>query len=217
MLIFIGPTASGKTTLMRLLCRSIRESGGKCLYITSPPFGGLAYFITLLLSTVLIYAYNPGEMLARKKRLAVLEVMNYKLLSKILPLLIISDFIFKIAQQTAFIILEKLGFIILVEDYYPQMIADHLVYYKLYGSNSKTTRSLIALEFSILYKHSTGPRNTTCIYVYAEEIALRERELRRFGGFLSVGGFYNKVVRSLLPRVICEHVGLNIKYINTTV
>lgn len=213
MLIFVGPTASGKTTLMRLLCRKIRERGGKCVYFVSSPFGGPAYFITILLSKVLIYAYKLDEALNRKKRLAVLEIVNPRLLSRVLPLLITVDLIFKVVQQAVFTVLEKVGFTLLVEDYYPQMIADHLAYYKLYRSDSKTLRSLITLEQRIFYRYATKARNATCIHVYAEEVTRVLRGLKRSRGSLGMGGFYNNVVRNLLPRTVCEYVGLNTRLI----
>lgn len=211
MLIFVGPTASGKTTLMRLLCRRIRERGGRCVYFVSPPFGGLAYFIILLLSKALIYAHKLNKALSGKKHMAVLEIVNPRLLSKALPLIIVADFISKIVQQAVFTVLEKAGFTVLVEDYYPQMVADHLVYYKLYISGSKTLRNLITLEQRVFYRYATKALNTTCVHVYAEEVTRVLRELKRSRRSLSVSGFYDNVVRNLLPRTVCEDVGLNTK------
>jgi energy-coupling factor transporter ATP-binding protein EcfA2 len=215
MLIFTGPTASGKTTLMKILCMRIRESGGKCIYFVSPPFGGLAYFISSFLSTLLVYAYGLNEVSGRKKCLAVLEVANPRLLSRVLSLLVFADFIFKVLQQVVFTMLEKVGFTVLVEDYYPQMIADHLAYYKLYRSSSKMLRGVIALEYRVLSRYTTESQGTVCIHVLAEEVVRARRELKRSGGFLGVGGFYNDVVRDLLPRAICERVRLNIKLVAT--
>jgi len=215
MLIFTGPTASGKTTLMKMLCMRIRERGGKCIYFVSPPFGGLAHFISLLLSTLLVYAYGLGGVLSKKKRLAILEVANPRLLSRVLSLLVFADFIFKVLQQVVFTVLEKAGFTVLVEDYYPQMIADHLTYYKLYRSSSKMLRSIIALEYRVLTRYTAEFQGTVCIHVLAKEVVRALRELKRSGGSLGVDGFYNDVVRDLLPRAICERVGLNIKFVVT--
>ena len=211
MLIFTGPTASGKTTLMKILCRRIKESGGKCRYFVSPPFGGIAYFISLFFSKLLIYAYGLKEVFGRRKCLAVLEVANPRLLSRVLSLLVFADLISKVLKEVVFTMLEKVGFTVLVEDHYPQMIADHLTYYKLYRSRSKTLRGLITLECKVLSRYTT--QGTVCIHVLAEELVRARRELNRSGEFLGVGGFYNVVVRDLLPRAICERVGLNIKLV----
>jgi len=215
MLIFTGPTASGKTTLMKMFYMRIRGRGGKCVYFVSPPFGGLAYFISSFLSMLLVYAYGLSGVLSRKKRLAILEVANPRLLSRVLSLLVFADFISKVLQQAVFTVLEKAGFTVLVEDYYPQMLADHLTYYKLYRSSSKMLRSIIALEYRFLTKYTRESQGTVCIHVYAEEVTRALRELKRSGGSLGVGGFYNDVVRDLLPRAICERVGLNTKFVVT--
>jgi len=214
MLIFIGPTASGKTTYMKALCSKIKKSGGKCVSITSPPFGGPAFLIIILLSRILIFSYRPKLFWRRWRGLSVLGTLNPELLSKLLPLLIMADFAFKVIQHLAFRVLEKLGLTVLVEDYFPQMISDHLAFLKLYRDYSKTSKHIITLELRLFYGYARKSENTMCLDIYADVPTRLMRELKRSGVYMNIAGFYDNVVRNFIPRELCRT--MNVKTIFIT-
>uniref|UniRef100_A0A7J3YU46 Uncharacterized protein n=1 Tax=Ignisphaera aggregans TaxID=334771 RepID=A0A7J3YU46_9CREN len=214
MMIFTGPTASGKTTLMKILCRRMREKGKRCICVVSPPFGGLSYLIIMLLSKILTCSCKLRITRRTWRGFTILEKFNRNLIPKILPLAIVLDFLFKTLQHTTFMIAEKLDFIVLVEDYFPQMISEHLIFSKYYRSRSKIINYIITLELRILHKYVRKNRDAMCIHVYADPITRTLLELKRSGEFVDMNNFYDNFVRHLMPRTICK--ALRLKVIQVT-
>lgn len=203
MLIFIGPTAAGKTTLMRSLCNKLRNSGKKCLCFVSEPFGGLAYMVVALLSRLLLYAYRPSDIVRKRKCMAIIEILNPSFLSKLLPLILTADIVSTFYKHMTFLSLEKLGFTILVEDYIPQMLSDHLIYTKLYN-NSKISGVILEIERRMFANHINKFR---CIRLDTEDFIRMYRESLRSGDTSYAIGFYNNVVRGLLTEKLCRCMG----------
>jgi|GEM_PF-2244607 len=212
MLIFTGPAASGKTTYMRVLCRKLRIHGKKCIRLVSTPFGGPAFLLVVFLTKLLIFSHRPRVIWPKWRGLRVLEKFNPKLLSKLLTLLVTLDFLFKTLQHLVLEALEKLGFTVLVEDYLPQMISDHL-FFKLYSnSKSKMLEHIIVLEVRFFYRYAMKSGNTTCIHVYADSLTRIRREARRSGAPY-ISNFYDKVARSIAPRNVCKALGIKTVFI----
>ena len=214
MLIFVGPTAAGKTTLMRSLCRRLQRYGRKCVYYVSEPFGGLAYIVIALLSRLLLYIYRPGDVIGKRRYMAVVEILNSSLLSKLLPLVILLDILSTLSKYAVFMFLERLGFKVLVEDYIPQMMADHLVYSRLYGGNSRVLGFILMIEEKIfashLFRRGDG---VLCIHINVGGATRVIREYARSGDIAYAIGFYNSVVRDLLVRRLCDYVCSRVVYL----
>jgi len=203
-IIFVGPTATGKTTLMKAVCKRIQRRGGRCVYSVSEPFGGLTYLIITLLFKILLHVYKPSDFIGKRKRLAVVEIINPNLLSKLLPLIILLDLLSTLLKHTMFTLLKSLGFTVLVEDYIPQMMADHIIYFKLYRRNSRLLKAILRAENRLI--SSLGLSQVICVYINVSDATRIAREYARSKSIIFAIGFYNRAVRGLLVKKICNYM-----------
>ena len=205
MILVLGPTAAGKTTFSRTLCKRFSKRGRGCFFTVSEPFGGLAYILVSFLSLIHRYVYKDAHLLFSRKKLAQLEIMNPRLLGKLLSLLVLLDFVSITMKYVLLRSLERIGFIVVVEDGAPQALIDHMVYVRLYAPSSASSRRLLSLE-SRITSAILRSRGSICVIIYSEPHKRIEKARKRGDGSLESIGFYNDVIRLSLPTKLCSLV-----------
>jgi len=127
-----------------------------------------------------------------------------------------ANFAFKVIQHLISRVLEKLGLTVLVEDYFPQMISDHLVLLKLFRNYSKTSKHIITLELRLFYECARKSENTMCLHIYADVPKRLMRELKRSRVYMEIIGFYDNVVRNFISRKLCRTLNIKTMLISTS-
>lgn len=204
-IVFTGSTASGKSTQMYLLCSLLKRWGEKCLRLSVAPFSNL--LILKLIKKVAESSY-PIK-ITDKSDIAFIEAINPKLLERILSILVFINFVKLVFITLIVKILNTLGIIVLIEDYAPQMILDHLLYSKLYKDSNTTVHNIIVyIESKVVTKLL---KESFFIHVYATSV---ERARRR--SLTEVVGFYNEVTRSKLVISLYKKVSSQYIVVDTT-
>jgi len=213
LILVLGPTAAGKTTFSRTLCKRFSKRGRGCFFTVSEPFGGPAYILLTVLSLITRYMYGNVRLLFSLKKPAQLENANPRLLGKLLPLLILLDFLSIVLRYIIFRVVEKAGFIVVVEDGIIQALLDHMYMVKRYARSNKWAMHIIKLESKIFYKIIINKYNI-CIVLYTNKQKRTKRAKERRDTPIFAVGFYNEVIRLSLPLYLCKLINNKITYIS---
>ena len=206
LLVFVGPTAVGKTTRAMLLCRRMQ---GKCRFRVITPFGGLAYLFLKLVVLLVLLAY-PGHrgLLGVRKDLAFLEVYFNNLLTKILSVILLLDALTMLLYTLYVVSIVRIAKKrVVLEDYIPQALTDHVAYSLLYlGGLNSSVFSQISTR--ILYGASKIlSSKCMCVLLKARREVVAERAKRRGERRESIGGFYNYYLRTVVVAKTCRQLG----------
>jgi len=210
LIIFVGPTASGKTTRARALCR---KYGSKCYFSVIPPFGGLAYLMLRFMIALLTLVHPEYRRLASvKKAVAFLEVFFTELFRRILPLAILLDSISIAIRALALYMVGLFKRVIVIEDFIPQIIVDHVVYAKAYTRNDRLYRVSTRVMLSIAtFFREKAFNKCFCISLKPQSIDVLTVRANSRGELISnVLGTYNLVIRGRLAKSSCRHLGYDV-------
>ncbi|MGC8543364.1 MAG: hypothetical protein ACP5NQ_05440, partial [Vulcanisaeta sp.] len=136
LIIIDGPIASGKTTIKYMVKELLRRPS---IAITQSPYALLTYAVTKALITLTTKDKRAKDIYP----LTYLEIAKPQLLTKILKLLIAIDLLQSIIIATASKIMNLMGINVLIEDYLPTIILDHILYRRLYVGNHESNRDRI--------------------------------------------------------------------------
>ena len=212
MILVLGPTAAGKTTFSRILCKRLSERGRGCFFTVSEPFGGPAYILLTVLSLINRCMYRNARLLFSLKKPAQLENANPRLLGKLLPLLILLDFLSIVLRYVVLRVVEKAGFIIVVEDGIIQALLDHMYMVERYARSNKWAMRIIKLESRFFYKIIIN-KYDICIVLYTNKQKRTKRAKERGDIPIFAVGFYNEAIRLSLPLYLCKLINNKITYI----
>lgn len=210
LIIFVGPIAGGKTTRARALCR---KYGDECYFKVISPFGGLAYLMLRFVIALLTLIHPEYRRLtSAKKAVAFLEVFFTGFFRKILPLVILLDTISLGIKALALYVVSMRRRIVVVEDFIPQIIADHIAYMHLYYPRSGLERIDMKLLYAIAMSFAKRfAQRRICAYVRPKDAKTHlRRALARREPISNVFGFYNEFLRGKLVREVCTGIGCNV-------
>ena len=212
LLVFVGPTAAGKTTRARLLCRKIKD---KCFLRVIEPFGGLAYiFIAFIVFLITTIRPQYKQVLRVKKYLAFLETYSDFLLTKFLPLIIFLDTISILIRTFCIMALRVIVRNIILEDYIPQALIDYIAYSIMY-LRDKRKPLLVKISIILLYKVIGFLRDCTCIALYAPLRVRIKRAISRKDNPLITWGFYNDYLRTVAVVRLCKQLQCKVVALHT--
>ena len=214
LLIFVGPTASGKTTRARLLCERL---GGNCYFKVVTPFGGLAYMMVRFVTNLILIAYpRYKSVLSIKKHLAFIETYFVQILRKIMPLIILLDFISIVLRVFDIYVHSIRNKVIMLEDFLPQIIVDNMAYMYLYSKKSWLSDKLVKTLYRItVFLNNKIFNKCICMHIETkDEEVLLHRALKRNEPVLNVHGFYNKVLRGELVKKTCKYINCQVREVH---
>ena len=177
------------------------------MYQLVSPFGGPAYLLAKIIAKTLksTHASRLKSMkMINEDRIEYVEKTNSNMLKNALPLLITLDVASLTIRAAIYKMLEKLGMHIILEDYVPQAIADHLYYLLKYWEIGSAVR-IAKLELKI-FKKILG--NTKIIHLTTISQAKTQRIINREGaaGLTKIVGSYDKYARNSLVLTACRHL-----------
>src|SRR5213594_4456847 len=144
---FVGPIASGKSTQRLLLCKELRARGERVLTLTYPPFTFASYMIFVLCKRLRRHQFksnaNPSN---QSNAVSYLEKHDRKIVSRIIGMAIFLDTLQLLLAAVVFSAISRLKTMVLIEDYIPVILGEHILYSKVYAGNDfRRDRSLIML------------------------------------------------------------------------
>lgn len=177
------------------------------MYQLVSPFGGPAYLLAKIIAKIVKSTHAPrlkSMKMINEDRIEYVEKTNSKMLKNALPLLITLDVASLTIRAAIYKILEKLGMHIILEDYVPQAIADHLYYLLKYWEIGSAVR-IAKLELKI-FKKMLG--NTMIIHLTTISQAKTQRIINREGaaGLTKIVGSYDKYARNSLVLTASRHL-----------
>lgn len=202
--IITGPTASGKTTLAKALVNMFQKHGKKSFLLSIEPFCGLSFLMIFFLTRIIVWLYPIYRRILNPKGLvAFLEIVKPKVLSKLLTLLITMDNISLLTYSFIIQVLLRIKYfkVIVLEDFIPQAIADHIMYGLRYGEKFDTYKHTL-LEILLFGKILKSSR-PVCIHLYVPKKDRIERILQRDGNInlpKDARDTYNEIARDKLVR-----------------
>ena len=192
LIIIDGPVAGGKTTVKAMIKELLK---GRTWAITQSPFALITYLLTKAITKLVFNNQCRGTY-----PITCLETKRPQLLSKLLNALIMLDLIQSIAVAVTSKILNTMGINVVIEDYIPTIILDHILYKKLYANNKNTNKLVMSLyEISLAILHELRPLG---IYVYANDDVRIRRSLARGYRVARPESFYERVRSSVLIKVM---------------
>jgi len=177
------------------------------MYQLVSPFGGPAYLLAKIIAKIVKSTHAPrlkSMKMINEDRIEYVEKTNSNMLKNALPLLITLDVASLTIRAAIYKILEKLGMHIILEDYIPQAIADHLYYLLKYWEIGSAVR-IAKLELKI-FKKMLG--NTMIIHLTTISQAKTQRIINREGaaGLTKIVGSYDKYARNSLVLTASRHL-----------
>ena len=177
------------------------------MYQLVSPFGGPAYLLAKIIAKIVKSTHAPrlkSMKMINEDRIEYVEKTNSNMLKNALPLLITLDVASLTIRAAIYKILEKLGMHIILEDYVPQAIADHLYYLLKYWEIGSAVR-IAKLELKI-FKKMLG--NTMIIHLTTISQAKTQRIINREGaaGLTKIVGSYDKYARNSLVLTASRHL-----------
>ena len=177
------------------------------MYQLVSPFGGPAYLLAKIIAKIVKSTHAPrlkSMKMINEDRIEYVEKTNSNMLKNALPLLITLDVASLTIRAAIYKILEKLGMHIILEDYVPQAIADHLYYLLKYWEIGSAVR-IAKLELKIFKKMLS---NTMIIHLTTISQAKTQRIINREGaaGLTKIVGSYDKYARNSLVLTASRHL-----------
>ncbi|HDJ97195.1 MAG TPA: hypothetical protein ENG54_01870 [Thermofilum sp.] len=177
------------------------------MYQLVSPFGGPAYLLAKIIAKIVKSTHAPrlkSMKMINEDRIEYVEKTNSNMLKNALPLLITLDVASLTIRAAIYKILEKLGMHIILEDYVPQAIADHLYYLLKYWEIGSAVH-IAKLELKI-FKKMLG--NTMIIHLTTISQAKTQRIINREGaaGLTKIVGSYDKYARNSLVLTASRHL-----------
>ncbi|ADY01257.1 hypothetical protein VMUT_1050 [Vulcanisaeta moutnovskia 768-28] len=178
--------------------------------ITQSPYALLTYAITKALATLITKDKKVKEIYP----LTYLEMAKPQLLAKILKLLIAMDLLQSIVIATASKIMNLMGINVLIEDYLPTIILDHIEYARLYMEDHELDRDR---AIKALYKLSLTLMNMLtpiAIYVHANTKTRLSRSINRGYRIVNPDILHDNLRSKALLTVMRLSMGNNVHVIN---
>ncbi|MBS7659961.1 hypothetical protein KEJ28_04675 [Candidatus Bathyarchaeota archaeon] len=201
---FTGTVGSGKSTQMKILASNLKRKGTKVKLSFLKTGHIIAYFLTIILAKMLIGKrddVSPIRALIEEKPHICRRVFKLWLGLDIISISL--KFLFGIYLPL------KLGYTILVEEYIPATISNHLYLSKVTGFTLRPSSFATTFLQKLMY---LGPAQI--IFLDAEDIELKHRWIRR-KSFIERDD-YLKFQRTILL-LISKRLSLNkLLYINTS-
>jgi len=200
---FAGTVGSGKSTQMKLLASELKRRGVKVKLSFLKTGHIIAYFLTIILAKMLVGKRGdvyPIRALIEEKPHIFRRVFKLWLGLDIISISL--KFLFSIYLPL------KLGYTILVEEYIPATISDHLYLSKVTGAILRPSSFAITFLQKLMY---LGPAQI--IFLDAEDIELKHRWIQRKS--FNERDDYIKFQRTMLLS-ISRRLSLNkLLYVNT--
>ena len=204
-IVFVGTVGSGKSTHMNLLASKLKKNNYKVVATTIKSGHLFAFLLELTLVKLLS--------LQIKKNTCIIRTMVEKrplLFKKLFNLFLILDVVSILCRFFVTVYLpKKLGYVILVEEYFQGAIADHIHLAEFVGIKSNRCL-LIVTKILLMLIHLGGPVHT--LFLDSSDGVLRNRWCRRASN--SQRSDYLCMQRTLLFS-ISKQVSLTFSYINT--
>jgi hypothetical protein len=185
-----GPIAGGKSTVKYIIRKFI---GGKALTITQSPYALITYAVAMVITRLV--GNNGGTY-----PITYLEVRNPNLLGKLIKLFVVIDALQSVIIAVISKILIRLGVSVVVEDYVPAIMHDHIFYNTLY-SNHRLSKDPIIRTLHEMTIASMNNLNPLIIYVDADVKTRFIRSIKRGFRIVSPETLYDTARRRLLIKV----------------
>mgnify|MGYP001773439471 FL=1 len=196
LIIVDGPIASGKTTVKAIIKELLR---GRAWAITQSPFALITYLLTKTIVALILNKQCEGAY-----PISCLKTKRPLLLAKLLNILVMLDLIQSIAIAAASKILNTMGINVVIEDYTPTIILDHILYKKLYTDID--TNNLVAniYEINLSLLQTLKPVG---IYVNADRDVRVKRSIARGYRVVRPETLHDNVRSSILIKVMNATIG----------
>ena len=167
---FVGPIASGKTTQRLLLCKEHRTRGERVLTLTYPPFSFSTNIIFVLHKQLRGLQFgSSANGTNQSNAIAYLETHDRNIVTRIIGMAILVDTLQLLFAAVLFSAISRLKTMVLIEDYIPVVLGDHILYSKVYpGIDLRRDRFLILVLHRLIQRIAQKDCDSSvCIYLEA--------------------------------------------------
>src|SRR5437867_4264246 len=166
---FVGPIASGKSTQRLLLWKELKTRGKSVLNLTSPPFGFSTNMIFVLCKHLRGLQFRSvANRTNQSSAIRYLETHDANIVTRIIGMAILVDTLQLLFAAVLFSAISRLKTMVLIEDYIPVILGEHILYSKVYAGNDfRRDRFLIMLYRLIQRIAQKDWDSSVCIYLEA--------------------------------------------------
>ena len=166
---FVGPIASGKSTQRLLLCKELKTRGERVLTLTYPPFGFSTNIIFVLYKHLRGLQFgSSANGTNQSNAVSYLETHDMNILTRIIGMAIFVDTLQLLLAAVVFSAISRLKTMVLIEDYIPVVLGEHILYSKVYAGNDFRRDRFLAMLYRLIQRIAQKDCDSSvCIYLEA--------------------------------------------------
>src|SRR5437867_7023837 len=167
-LTFVGPIASGKSTQRLLLCKELRTRGERVLTLTYPPFSFSTNMIFVLCKHLRGLRFRSRNRTNQSNAIGYLETHDANIVTRIIGMAILVDTLQLLFAAVLFSAISRLKTMVLIEDYIPVILGEHILYSKVYAGNDFRRDRFLPILYRLIQRIAQKDYDSSvCIYLEA--------------------------------------------------